>query len=503
MSAFQSLISLLSSAGVRRRQVLAAVALSTATLCSALGLTVLSGWLITRAWQMPPVLDLSVAITAVRALGISRGALRYVDRLYAHRIALRAESRLRCVLFDASRPGTSVSVRDADVQRMTDALVRSLVPFGTAAVMSAIAVAWAALLQPWAAIILLAAFVVSGVLAPMLAARSARAVEQVRDLNVVEEALGRLTRDRAEYTLAGRLGALEGEASRASRKAADSTQRALSLTAASRALGTLAQGLAIAGVAWVGLNTYADDPMWLGMLVLIPLASFEAHGGLDQAAVHLDEASRTAVRVSGALHEEPALGPAPRVLDVSAENLLCAYGERRWTLDAPFGSRIILRGPSGMGKSTLLRTLAGELPARDGRVRPSALARYHSEDEWVFATTVRENLLLAKPDATDAELEAVLDAVGLGLPLDLLLEDGAGSLSSGQRRRLLLARALISDAPILLLDEPTEHIAEEDARELLAMLQAPRLPGTLEDRTIIAVTHLEDCDVSRETSTSL
>lgn len=127
---------ILRAAGVRRRELIAAIALSTVTLTAALALTLTSGWLITRAWQMPPVLVLSVAVTSVRALGISRALFRYVDRLYAHHMALRALTRLRSAIFTAlvERESPSFSrgrahvrlVRDADA--ITDFLVRGLLP---------------------------------------------------------------------------------------------------------------------------------------------------------------------------------------------------------------------------------------------------------------------------------------------------------------------------------------------------------------------------------------
>lgn len=497
MNSYRQLRAILARAGVRPIHLITATTLSALTLSAALGLTVLSGWLITRAWEMPPVLDLSIAITGVRALGTSRAAFRYSDRLYAHRLALRAQTTLRCIAFDA---GGDIS--DTDVERITDSIVRSLVPFYTAGLISVLAIGGIALLQPLAAVILASAFLVTGIVCPVLASRATRVVNATADLDALDASLRRLMLHRAEYSVAGQLERLESRVEDCSQSTAASQQRNQALTSTARMLSTLAQGLSIFGITVVGISFYSGEPTWLGMLVLIPLASFEAHAGLDKAAIHLREAMRSATKLHEAMRREAEQPTTPAVIDISATDALCQYGEQRWTLSAPFNSRLIIRGPSGLGKSTLLRTLAGELPTREGVVQASSLAQFHSEDEWIFATTVRENLLLAKPDANDAQILAVLEAVGFTLPLDTLLEDGAGSLSSGQRRRLLLARALLSDAPILLLDEPTEHIATADAHALLTLLKQPNLPGTLPHRTIIAVTHLEEDapEVSRETS---
>ncbi|NED59775.1 ATP-binding cassette domain-containing protein, partial [Streptomyces sp. SID10244] len=157
------------------------------------------------------------------------------------------------------------------------------------------------------------------------------------------------------------------------------------------------------------------------------------------------------------------------------------------SMTVPPGGRMVVVGPSGSGKSALMLTLAGLLEARagtvgcrDGTADPvdlRAAVCYVAEEGHVFSTTVRENLLVARGDADDAELDAALDAVGLrawvaGLPdgIDTALTGGADAVSGGQRRRLLLARALLHPAPVVLLDEPTEHLDADDAAMLLRRL---------------------------------
>jgi ATP-binding cassette subfamily C protein CydC len=164
---------------------------------------------------------------------------------------------------------------------------------------------------------------------------------------------------------------------------------------------------------------------------------------------------------------------------------------------------------SGTGKTTLLLTLAGLLPPREGQVtldgvlvdgiNPELLHRtvaYLPEDAHIFATTVRDNLAVGAPDAPDDLMLSVLEAVGLsgwvaGLPegLSTVLVDGVEGLSGGQRRRLLLARMLLTDAPVLLLDEPFEHLDAEGTVELDELLASDRLPGTRPVRTLVVVRH--------------
>ena len=178
-------------------------------------------------------------------------------------------------------------------------------------------------------------------------------------------------------------------------------------------------------------------------------------------------------------------------------------------LDLPPGARLAVTGASGSGKTTLLMTLAGLVPPLDGRVlldgtdvnrfdedELHGTLSFFAEDAHVFATTVRDNLLVARGDCQDDELTAALDAVGLGgwlasLPegLSTVLTGGAQALSAGQRRRLLLARAVISPARIVLLDEPTEHLDALDAERILCDLLGPKSGLMSAERTVVVATH--------------
>ena len=159
------------------------------------------------------------------------------------------------------------------------------------------------------------------------------------------------------------------------------------------------------------------------------------------------------------------------------------------TFDVNPGEFVTIMGSSGSGKTTLLMAMA-ENPAK---------AAFFAEDAHLFATTVRDNLLVARGDATDDELRNALQRVGLGDWLDALpsglstvLVGGAAAVSAGQRRRLLLARALISTVPTVLLDEPTEHLDATDGSEVLTELLTPGALFPAERAVVVATHHLPD-----------
>ena len=534
-----------------------AIVAGVSTLLAAIALSVVSAWLIARAWQQPSVMDLTVAITAVRALGISRALFRYLDRLASHDVALDRAAAARVEVYARLAQAPSAQVigvgRGAllarigeDVDALTERIVRATIPRWVAGITGLIAVGFLAILTPLAALVLAIGLLVAGVLVPRLAARAERA-SLVAEANedyvaAVDHALSAAPTLRVRDQLAGALATAESAEAelRAQRR------RGLGWAAGASGLLTLTSALTAAAIAalaaleytgWAGSGAAAHSPQWLVVVALFPLAAFEAVSTLPEAArtrvraehslarLHaLPEAKAAETKPQNEYAASESLPPAdisatastdalPTPAAVRAERLAVGWDHDLGTydLDVPAGGRGVVVAASGTGKTTLLMTLAGLLPARGGAYSAPG-ARFIAEDEHIFATTVRDNLAVGAPHASEAAMWEVLDQLGLGawvrgLPrgLDTVLARGAEDLSGGQRRRVILARALLTDAPILLLDEPTEHLDDAGAAEVLRLLGFPpstdadgaealdapavALPGTRAERTIIMVTH--------------
>ncbi|MFF9642864.1 thiol reductant ABC exporter subunit CydD [Kitasatospora aureofaciens] len=514
------------------------VLLGALALGSAVALTATSGYLISRASQMPPVLYLMMAVTSVRAFGIGRSVFRYAERLVSHDAVLRTLGTLRAAVhrrltalapagLPAFRRGDLLSRLVADVDAIQDHHLRWRLPAAVAAVVSlASTVAMGAFL-PAAGLVLGLGLLLAGVLVPALAARWSAGAERRQApargqlaTSVVDAFTGT-----AELTVAGglprRLAAV---------RTADAALTGLAArSAATTALGTgliaLLTGLTVVGAAAVGIQGVRGGslaPVCLAVVVLTPLAAFEAVTGMPLAVrarqrsraarARLDEVLRAPEPVTDtaeplALPEQP-LPVAVRGLTVrhpgQSEDALAGLD-----LDLAPGRRIAVVGPSGSGKTTLAQALlrflepgAGAVTFAAGRpqaVDSRALAGEDvrrviglcAQDAHVFDSSLRENLRLARPGADEDELRAALAAARLldwtdTLPegLDTMVGEHGARLSGGQRQRLALARALLADFPVLVLDEPAEHLDLPTADALTADLLAATA-----GRTTVLITH--------------
>ena len=534
---------------VPRRRVVLAVLLGAAGLSSAVALAAVSAWLIARASQMPPVMYLTVATVAVRALGISRGVLRYLERLASHDVALRGMAALRERLYtrlSEADPAAVLRLRrgdvlarvGADVDAVGDVVVRGLLPMGIAAVVSLVSVATVGVFLPAAGLALAACLVLAGAIGPWWAMRAARTAEE-RSAHArarLSTAAVTLVEGAPELVVTGRLRAALHTVRATDAELADAADAAARPASWAAATQPLATGIALLAALALGVRATTSgtlDPVELAVVVLTPLAAFEAVGLLPMAAVSLLRAQAAARRVLQLMDAPPlraatgtpadaarrpvtpgaAPGDEPPPGTVRAIGLSCGWPGRAPVLsgvdlEVGPGRSVAVVGPSGVGKTTLLATLAGLLPPVDGsvtvagvpphlRTREDAAAHVAltAEDAHVFDTTVLENLRVARGDVSAAEATAALTAVGLGpwlggLPqgLDTVVGADATRISGGERRRLLLARALVSPAATLLLDEPTEHV-DAGAAELLTGL----LDGSCtEGRGVVVVTHRLD-----------
>ncbi|MFC9226114.1 thiol reductant ABC exporter subunit CydD [Streptomyces hygroscopicus] len=600
--------------GTRGRFALALL-LGSLALVSAVGLMAVSGWLISRAAQQPPVLYLMVAVTATRAFGIGRAAFRYAERLVSHDAVLRVLADLRVAVYrrlerlapaglGRTRRGDLLSRLVADVDTVQDYFLRWLLPVGSALTVSVASVGFLTWVLPGAGAVLAAGLLVAGVGVPLVSGALARRAE--RRLAPARGALSAQVVDllagTAELTVAGALPRRLGALRRADGALTRIARRAAAATGAGAGLSALVCGLTVAAAAWLGVSAVADGRIhgvWLAVVVLTPLAAFEAVAGLPLAVQHRQRVRRAAERVYEVMDEplpvrepgqawgeesrggqarrddsrggrargvEPRCGQARRDEPLGGqarvaesggcqawgEEARCdqawgeesrgcqarcgeADGEETWgeePPDTPYplvlrgitarhpgqaapaldgfglelrpGHRVAVVGPSGVGKTTLAQVLLRFLDAEGGTYtlagRNAAaldgdavrrLVGLCAQDAHVFDSSLRENLRLARTGASDGELRAALAEARLldwvdGLPdgLDTLVGEQGARLSGGQRQRLALARALLADFPVLVLDEPAEHLDLPTADALTAdLLSATR------GRTTVLITH--------------
>ncbi|MGP8300447.1 thiol reductant ABC exporter subunit CydD [Streptomyces inhibens] len=528
------------TARARRARFALALLLGSLALGSAVGLMATSGWLISRASQQPPVLYLMVAVTATRAFGIGRAVFRYAERLVAHDAVFRMLADVRVAVFrrlerlapaglkERSR-GDLLSRLVADVDAVQDYFLRWLLPVGAAALVGAGAVGFTGWLLPEAGAILAVGLLLAGVGVPALSGTLARRAE--RQLAPARGQLATRVVDvltgTAELTVAGALTSRTDAVRRADCELTQIASRSAAVAGTGAGLSALLCGLTVAAAAVAGVQAVHAgrlEGVALAVVVLTPLAAFEAVTGLPLAVQYRQRTRRAAERVFEVLDapapvQEPATPAAPPetpfplvVRDLTARHTSQdrpALDGVGFTLTA--GRRLAVVGSSGSGKTTLAQvllrfldresgtyTLAGtDAQALDGdAVR--RLVGLCAQDAHLFDSSLRENLRLARRDRRPAADNAgdldLWDALGRarladwvrGLPdgLDTMVGEHGARLSGGQRQRLALARALLADFPVLVLDEPAEHLDLATADALTADLLA-----ATEGRTTVLITH--------------
>ncbi|MCI2240622.1 thiol reductant ABC exporter subunit CydC [Paenibacillus sp. TRM 82003] len=516
------------TASVRARGALAVVAGAAAVLAGA-ALTATATWLIVTAADRPPVLTLSVAAVVVRASATARPLLVLAERLLSHDAALARLAQRRAAVVAALVPrvpgpltrrraggsGDLLVQLVHDVDARVDALLRWRHPVAATALALALALAAAALADPVLALAALPGLVVAAVLAPLVAGVAERRADAHRDDVAALAQAGAETAEGVEdLRSTGAPQPLEPLHRSVSRLAAGERRRARA-AAGTAALQALGAGLAVLGPAALAPSSGAGAA-WAAAVVLAAAVAAEATRGLPDAvrarhrAVQAERRGAELLAVPATATEPAGPRPLPAGRALRLRGVVAGWEEpalRGVDLDLAPGEVVAVRGASGTGKSTLAAVLMRFLDPRAGEVTldgvPLAdlagddvrsVVGLVADDEHVFATSLRENLLLARPGRDDADLLDVLHRVRLGdwlaaLPagLDSRLGDGGAPLSGGERRRLAMARALLADVAVLVLDEPSEGLDEATGRALVADLVRAR-----GERSVLLLAHRDE-----------
>ncbi|MGW9403584.1 thiol reductant ABC exporter subunit CydD [Arthrobacter sp. NPDC055585] len=512
-------------------QFLKALAYGTGATIFAVALSALSGWLIVRASEQPPILYLLTAIVGVRFFGIGRAVLRYRERLHLHDAVFRATNSIRIRLWNGllnrpegwrrlARGGGALERLVGDVDELRDIAPRVVFAPLTAFVTAVAACIATGILIPEALWVQIGLCLVGLIGAPALA-HWADAAARARTVTLQSKAMASMakllsaSRDLEANTSAtpvvARQRLLDAAAAGAARRSAWAQGLANALTA-----------LACAGSAlWILTLAQGVPATVAAVIVLMQLALLECFAAVNGSIQQL-----TAWRVLGdkvlpdlgsdsvdpGTQPDGAVSPAvsvPGSIELSGIRYRYPGGSRDVLsgvdLSLEPGEWLAVTGPSGSGKSTLLGVLLGFLQPQAGTFRiggrpASEFSREARGMAWcpqeahLFDSTLRGNLLISRDRSnapSEAEMLAALDAVGLGGlvaeledGIDTRIGNGGHRLSGGQRQRLAVARALLTEAGIVLLDEPTAHLDPAAGRRLMADLSSG-----LAGKTVVVVTH--------------
>jgi ATP-binding cassette, subfamily C, bacterial CydC len=508
------------------------VLLGVATVASGIGLMGTSAFLIARAALHPSIAVLQVAIVGVRFFGISRGVFRYLERLTSHEVTFKLLSKIRVwfyrgieplapagVLFTAS--GDLLSRAISDVDTLEDFYVRVVSPPLVAVIITAGMGLFIGLFNPVLAVVVILGLLFCATLAPALLyiinKRTGQALieERGRFTGILVESIQGMS----DLLAFGR----ENEQIQKVKAAGDRLGKIQLLLSQSRelsaALNGLITNLTLLVVLWVAIplvNQGKLDGVSLAVLALLTMASFEAVMPLAQSSQVLQSSLQAARRLFAVVDAPipivlPALPfSAPLSPAILIRDLYFRYGpDQPWVLediqiDLPPKKKIAIVGPSGAGKTSLLNLLLRFWESERGSIKLDGveigqyapadvreLTSLVSQSTYLFSATLRQNLLLARPNADQEELISAIGQVGLAdwlaqLPigLDSWLGENGVKMSGGERQRLAIARAILQDRPILLLDEPTANLDAVTEQKIIQVLNI-----VSKERSVLWVTH--------------
>lgn len=510
------------------------IVLAIITLLASIGLLTLSGWFLAASsvagFAGLYSFNYMLPAAGVRGAAITRTAARYFERLVSHDGTFRVLQHLRVFTFSKLLPlspaglsgyrkGDLLNRLVADVDTLDHLYLRVISPlFGALVVILTVTVglSW---LDWHLAVILGGLMLLTLLLLPPLFYRAGRpagiALTALR--GQYRSQLTDWLQAQAELALYGAAKLFRQNLDQTEARWMAAQQRQASLMGLSQGLLTLITGFSVVLILWLsagGIGHLTEPGAFIALFVFCALAAFEALAPVGGAFLHLGQVMASATRVSEVINQQPAVHfahtplPAREGVSLSIKDLSFSYGDHHPTLDClsldvAKGEHVALLGRTGCGKSTLLQLLTRAWDPQHG----SLLLNGQPLQQWdeaslrastsvvtqrvhLFSNTLRENLLLASAQSSDAQLVEVLNQVGLGglleddLGLNAWLGEGGRQLSGGELRRLGLARALLHNGDLLLLDEPTEGLDAETEQQILALLHE-----VAKDKTMIMVTH--------------
>jgi len=510
------------------------IILAIVTLLASIGLLTLSGWFL-AASAVAGIAGLysfnyMLPAAGVRGAAIFRTAGRYAERLVSHDATFRVLAHLRVFTFTKIMPlspGGITRFRQADllnrlvadVDTLDHLYLRVISPLVSALVVILLVTFGLSFLDVKLALTLGAIMLVLILLLPVIFYRAGKPAG--RELTALRSdyrmQLTSWLQGQSELVVFGAQPRFRQQLNDIERRWMLRQQQQAKLTGLSQAMVIAAAGLTVTLMLWLaagGISQFPQPGALIALFVFTPLAAFEALGPVAAAFQHLGQVIASAQRVSQIIDQPadvtfPTQGPvAAEHVSLSLQNVNFTYpGQplpvlKNVTLDVRAGEHIALLGQTGCGKSTLLQLLTRGWDITSGtlEINGHAIGAYDeatlrkmitvvSQRAHVFNTTLRENLRMASPDCTDEQIAEVLRQVDLHVLLEneglnAWLGEGGRQLSGGEQRRIGLARALLHDAPLWLLDEPTEGLDAETEQHILALLHKH-----CQNKTLLLVTH--------------
>ncbi len=510
------------------------ILLAIITLLASIGLLTLSGWFLSASALAGTAgvysFNYMLPAAGVRGAAITRTAGRYFERLVSHDATFRVLQHLRVFTFsrllplspaglERFRQGELLNRLVADVDALDHLYLRVISPMVGALVIIVVVTFGLSFLDMSLAFTLGGIMLLTLLLLPPLFWQAGRPVG-----NALTELRGDYRQQlvawlhgQAELRIFGASAQWRQKLEQTEQGWLDAQRRQTGLSALSQALMLLIAGFTVLAILWlcagsVGGNT--SPGALIALFVFCTLAAFEALTPVTGAFQHLGQVAASAHRLTQLFEQQPEVrfperGPArPQSVALHIQNVTFHYSAQpqpalhNLTLDIATGEHIALLGRTGCGKSTLLQLLTRARDPQSGEITLNnvPLAQYDeatlrsvtgvvSQRVHLFSATLRDNLLLACPNAQDAMLSATLERVGLASLLDdeglnAWLGEGGRPLSGGELRRLAIARALLHDAPLMLLDEPTEGLDAQTEGQILDLIHE-----VCANKTLVMVTH--------------